>query len=385
MIVVFGWLRLVPVVLLFLAFWSLDAQAQGLAGLAGYPQCLETRIAAAAPEMDPSDVRAYLDADTPLKAVWECSALIGGVALVPIGLNLLAAFSLIAIVWLGLNFMFTGQLDLGQAISTIFLIGFAYAILDNYHYPSPVATPWGVSSGFPDMIGKQAILLHERLVGDGVSDFADAFIAADDSLSDRQDAGVAALFGDPEDGHRESMDDEEAPASETLSAIDNILTSLWRRGMVWFFSVVGKAVLWIIGWVIYAQYLWGFFALSVLTLIGPIFVPFLVLSQFDFLFWGWFKAMLTSAIYMITAGVLYVVSTAILLAPIQRLESMPFPTESGGVVAVLGFAIRTYFEFRRAEAAEPPPCVHGDRRFLQGGCSLRWFHVRRHSSGFWSW
>ena len=115
--------------------------------------------------------------------------------------------------------------------------------------------------------------------------------------------------------------------------------------MVWYFGTIGKAILWIIGWIIYAQYLWGFFALSLLTLVGPLFVPFIVLSHFDFLFWGWFKAMLTAVVYMITAGVLYVVSAAILMAPIQRLTSMPFPTESGGVVAVLGFAFRTYFEF----------------------------------------
>ena len=300
---------------------------------------------AAAPEMDPSDVRAYLDADVPLKAVWECSGLIAGVALVPIGLNLLGAFSLIAIVWLGLNFMFSGQIDLAQMISTVFLIGFAFAILDNYHYPSPVATPWGVSQGFPDLLGQQAILLNERLMGDGVRDFTDAFKAADDELSARQAAGVAALFGDPEDGYRETLEDEASPASETMTALDNILTSLWRRAMVWYFGTFGKVILWTIGWIIFAQYLWGFFALALLTLVGPLFIPFIVISQFDFLFWGWFKAMLTAVIYMITAGVLYVVSTAILLAPIQRLATMPFPTEAGGVVAILGFAFRTYFEF----------------------------------------
>jgi type IV secretory pathway VirB6-like protein len=36
--------------------------------------------------------------------------------------------------------------------------------------------------------------------------------------------------------------------------------------------------------------------------LGPIFIPFLVVKQLDFLFWGWFKAFLSFAFYKVVAA-----------------------------------------------------------------------------------
>lgn len=336
--------RLVVLAVFGVVWLAFPAQARAQPNFAAYHNCLQTRIATLA-TVDPNDVRAYLDADVPLNAVWECSGQAAQTTLVPIGLNLLGAFALIIIVWTGLNFMFTGSFDVGQMLSTLLLIGFAFALLQNYYFATPVATPWGPSSGFPALVGQQAVQLTERLIGNGTEDFTNAYIAADNTLSQRQTDGFAALVGDPENLYREDLEDPDAPDASRLNAYDRFITSFMRRILAWSFSMLGKVFLWIIGWVIYAQYLWGFFALALLTLVGPLFIPFVVLSQLDFLFWGWCKALLQSAIYMITAGVLYVVSAAILVAPIQRLTTMPYPSEAGGLLATLEYMARLYFEF----------------------------------------
>ena len=41
------------------------------------------------------------------------------------------------------------------------------------------------------------------------------------------------------------------------------------------------------------QVIWAHIALAILTILGPIFIPFLVFEPLSFLFWGWFRAMIT--------------------------------------------------------------------------------------------
>ena len=38
-----------------------------------------------------------------------------------------------------------------------------------------------------------------------------------------------------------------------------------------------------------AQIVWAQLAISIALLLGPVFIPFLVLPPLSFLFWGWFK------------------------------------------------------------------------------------------------
>ena len=54
--------------------------------------------------------------------------------------------------------------------------------------------------------------------------------------------------------------------------------------------------------VTYAQVIWAQIALAILIILGPIFIPFLVFEPLSFLFWGWFKGMLTYSLYAVIAG-----------------------------------------------------------------------------------
>ena len=51
-----------------------------------------------------------------------------------------------------------------------------------------------------------------------------------------------------------------------------------------------------------AQVLWAQLALGVLLILGPLFIPFLLVEPLAFLFWGWFKSMFTYTLYGAIAG-----------------------------------------------------------------------------------
>ena len=66
--------------------------------------------------------------------------------------------------------------------------------------------------------------------------------------------------------------------------------------------------------VVYAQVIWAQIALAILIILGPIFIPFLVFDPLSFLFWGWFRAMITYSLYAVIAGAVLRVFSAVGIA-----------------------------------------------------------------------
>ena len=46
-----------------------------------------------------------------------------------------------------------------------------------------------------------------------------------------------------------------------------------------------------------AQVMWAQIALALLLILGPMFIPFLLIEPLSFLFWGWFRALWTYSLY----------------------------------------------------------------------------------------
>src|SRR5262249_16629634 len=65
--------------------------------------------------------------------------------------------------------------------------------------------------------------------------------------------------------------------------------------------------------VIFAVIAFGYIAVGVLVLVGPVFIPFLLVPKLDFLFWGWLKAFFQYAFYPVIANaVIYVIAKLML-------------------------------------------------------------------------
>ena len=80
----------------------------------------------------------------------------------------------------------------------------------------------------------------------------------------------------------------------------------------------------------YAQVIWAQIALAILTLLGPVFIPWLVFQPMSFLFWGWFRAMITYSLYAVIAGVVMRVFTGVGLGYVTSLGTAQLNWQSMG-------------------------------------------------------
>ena len=70
--------------------------------------------------------------------------------------------------------------------------------------------------------------------------------------------------------------------------------------------------------VAYFSYLWGFFSLIIVTIMGPLLIPFALIPQTSFLFWGWIRAIISSTVQMMVGGAVFVITGTLLLVPVER-------------------------------------------------------------------
>lgn len=81
------------------------------------------------------------------------------------------------------------------------------------------------------------------------------------------------------------------PLPSVVSAV--LTTPLFY--IIWLFIVAAQALT-------LAVTMYGYVATSVILLLGPVFIPFKVVPQLEWLFWGWFRAFLQYAFYQVVAA-----------------------------------------------------------------------------------
>ena len=74
--------------------------------------------------------------------------------------------------------------------------------------------------------------------------------------------------------------------------------------------------------VTYAQVIWAQMAMLILTFVGPMMIPWLVFEPMTFLFWGWFRSMITFALYCAIAGAIMRVFMSVCLGYITTFSQV---------------------------------------------------------------
>jgi len=185
------------------------------------------------------------------------------------GQNLFRAFATILVVWYGIKAALAAGEHLGgfhfaNFVTLILMISFGFAMVNYYDAPIP-----GFGRDFHHLITDEAATLSNQ-IGQ-----ANAQRIADDT--------------------QYVLDNLEAPA--ITQPIATFLYSL-----LWLGAVVTEALALII-------VAFGVVATAVCILLGPVFIPFFIVPQLDWLFWGWLKAFIQYSFYqVVAAGVLYIVS-----------------------------------------------------------------------------
>ncbi len=95
--------------------------------------------------------------------------------------------------------------------------------------------------------------------------------------------------------------------------------------------------------VVYAQVVWAQIALAILIILGPIFIPFLVFDPLSFLFWGWFRAMITYSLYAVIAGAVLRVFSAVGIAFITSMGTADLNVNSFMEVGMWMLAVVPFF------------------------------------------
>ena len=286
--------------------------------------------------------------------------------------------TIVLVVWTGIQIQF-GWFDIGRLVSVVMLLGFAWFVFENYY--SPTSVLGGNNRGFAHFIVQGGQVIGDDLIASADDVFLEAVRAARrdlntetrtaDSIFSSRAAGVAfaatVLAGAGVGAGAGGKVGAGAgtfvggPVGTLVGAVGGAVAggvtgaalaawSAWQVSEDWFayqmriFMVTamkwtGLLAMWLIYWMIMAQYLWGMASLSLLSLIGPIFIPFILLPQSDWLFWGWLKALIQATFHMITSAALYAVVAVVLVTPLERLRHLPLPADPGGAAGVAEFSL----------------------------------------------
>src|SRR5215467_172265 len=192
---------------------------------------------------------------------------------VGMGLNLFRGFATILIVWFGIQSALSSAeggegFNFTRFTRLLLVIAFCFAMVKYYSSPIP-----GIGQSFPDLVMQEASSLSN-------------------SIGMEQGRLVETKVTEVEQGM-------EQPSSfsfhETLTFV--VLYVI--------LATIQAVVLMIIGF--------GLIAQAVLLLVGPIFIPFLIVPKMDWLFWGWFKAFLQYSFYQVIASAFVFIFAQLLL------------------------------------------------------------------------
>ncbi len=354
------------------------AVAQGV----DFGACLRTEIDAgpmgpggALDPSDPGTIGVMVPPTSMVGAARVCAEQASAaIFLAPDGLAwvLFYSFALIIVVWTGLQIMFGGQFGIGEVVNLAMLIGFPFAILTWYAVPAPLEV-WGQFT-FTDMVTTGATTIARDLIDGAFTAFASQVAetfgnvweylflvdAAErvQEVASEGDGGEGGGFVNWLDSQTGGAVSAGAAMLSSASNAVSVVTDPWGFvvrlfNMILSFVLMGIMLLVFVLLIIipavvaYGSYLWGHVALLAAVFLGPIFVPFVMIPQLSFLFWGWFKSLLGAAVHTMVAAAVFVTVSQMLLMPLHRFRTMAMEgvrLDDGDVASPLAALAGWFFE-----------------------------------------
>ena len=197
--------------------------------------------------------------------------------------------SLIIISWTGLRIAFSGDgWNAWEVIRLIIFLSIPRGMLQFYDTPFP-----GIGLTFPQIIVEQGAWLNGIIVADTGSA---AWVWLRDYL-----VNIWTTVSDN--------------ATEYYGL--GLLTSIMSGGrqIIFLFAISITAIVTLITILIgYSFVLFSQLAISLLTLIGPLFIPWLVFGPMSFLFWSWLRMLITYSLYAAIAAAVFRVTIQLIMA-----------------------------------------------------------------------
>jgi len=221
-----------------------------------------------------------------------CQSLAATVApsITAMGIRIVLALATIVMVWFGVQEALASAhgeagFSMGRFLNLFMLLTFAYAMVNYYDSSIPV-------------------------LGFSLKGFIDGGTI-----------NLVNLIGS--DGSNTMLNEINAASSKTGPGLLNTMMSPYYA-IVYF---VVQFLLALLAAIVSAIVAYGAIAATIIGLLGPIFIPFLVLDKLDWLFWGWLKAYLGFSFYkVVAAATLNVLSHVLTNYYIQLGQSLSDPS-----------------------------------------------------------
>ena len=219
------------------------------------------------------------------------------------GNDLWLSLALIVVVLSGFKIAFSGNIQPWELVRVIIGLWIPWVMLQFYTTNIP-----GMTTTFPGMIAAGGNWLHELLIGDAVyamqTELGNLFKSLDANMQTQaQQGNVMGLL---------------------TGGLHGMITAMAGPLML----CVMFLMLLVMAAITYAQVIWAHVALAILTILGPIFIPFMVFEPLSFLFWGWFRAMITYSLYAVIAGAVLRVFSAVGIAYVTSLRNTNLDMQS---------------------------------------------------------
>lgn len=241
----------------------------------------------------------------------------GSVQIAGAAQNLWAALAAIMVVWYGTQMALAGRgVDLAGFVEFVFGLVLPWAMLQFYDaaIPGLGLTTTQVLTGMGGWMQGFLIADAGTAFAGGITEFLGKLW---ESLTTTQDRSWWEALTEPLEG-----------AIRVVSAVPVVV-------------IVGMAMLLSAGFGA-AQVIWGYFALSLALLLGPIFIPWLMVPQLSWLFWGWFKTVLQYSLYGVVAAGVYRIVAQVGVATLNRIGDAPILTTAtglGNLMDILGMSL----------------------------------------------
>ena len=215
-----------------------------------------------------------------------CDALLSGnsATIDVIGMRMLIGLATIMMVWFGVQEALASAhggpgFHMGKFLNFVMLLSFAYAFV--YYYDSAIPGVGYSLTGF---------------IRQGTSALADSI--GTDRANTMLDAIKITLAGS-------------GPGMITMTKPYLLLVYTITQVMLAVLSALISAII-----------AYGAVAATILALVGPIFIPFMVFEKTNFLFWGWLKAYISFSFYKVVAAAAMSVLSQMFFGYYQGLASV---------------------------------------------------------------
>ncbi len=208
------------------------------------------------------------------------------------GMQLWQGLALIVVVWTGAQMALSGGgVNMAAVVRMVIGLSIPLGMLQFYTSPLP-----GAGRSVPELIT-------------GMGEWLQALIVADAGAAMMEQLGVAGTAWRELLGGGGIADGTASLGWSLVTDLPGVFDAAFDLAVtatLMMLLAMGLVVVFAIG---QAQVMWAQLALSIALVLGPVFIPWMVVPQLSFLFWGWLRTVLVYSLYGAVAAAIFRVIT----------------------------------------------------------------------------